>query len=145
VHSSLSRLDWLAWRTPFLFFTGKGGVGKTTVASAAAVALGEAGRRVMVVSTDPASNLADVFGVAVGPAATAVPAARGVSVMNLDPDAAAAAYRERVIAPYRGVVSEDEIGRSRSSWRGSARSRWPPLISSRSCSSSPTSPAATTT
>jgi arsenite-transporting ATPase len=110
VHSSLSRLDWLAWRTPFLFFTGKGGVGKTTIASAAAVALGEAGRRVLVVSTDPASNLADVFGVAVGPAATAVPEARGVSVMNLDPDAAAAAYRERVIAPYRGVVSEDEIG-----------------------------------
>ena len=107
---SLNRLDWLSWSTPFLFFTGKGGVGKTTVASAAAVALGDAGRRVLVVSTDPASNLADVFGVAVGASVTTVPGAPGVSVMNLDPDAAAVAYRERVIGPYRGVVSEREIG-----------------------------------
>ena len=107
---SLSRLEWVSWRTPFLFFTGKGGVGKTTVASAAAVALGDAGRRVLVVSTDPASNLADVFDVAVGSAVTTVPGAPGVGVMNLDPDAAAAAYRERVIGPYRGVVSDREIG-----------------------------------
>ena len=107
---SLNRLDWLSWSTPFLFFTGKGGVGKTTVASAAAVALGDAGWRVLVVSTDPASNLADVFGVAVGASVTTVPGAPGVSVMNLDPDAAAVAYRERVIGPYRGVVSEREIG-----------------------------------
>ena len=106
---SLNRLDWWAWRTPFLFFTGKGGVGKTTVASTAAVALGDAGRRVLVVSTDPASNLADVFGVAVGADVTAVPGAPGVSVMNLDPDAAAAAFRERVIGPYRGAVSDQEI------------------------------------
>ena len=106
---SLNRLDWLSWSTPFLFFTGKGGVGKTTVASAAAVALGDAGRRVLVVSTDPASNLADVFGVAVGSAVTTVPGAPGVGVMNLDPDAAAAAYRERVTGPYRGVVPETEL------------------------------------
>ncbi len=109
VPSSLSRLDWLSWPTPFLFFTGKGGVGKTTVASTAAVVLGDTGQRVLVVSTDPASNLADVFGVAVGATVTAVPGVPGVSVMNLDPDAAAAAYRERVIGPYRGVVSEPEI------------------------------------
>ena len=107
---ALNRLDWLLCSTPFLFFTGKGGVGKTTVASAAAVALGDAWRRVLVVSTDPASNLADVFGVAVGSAVTTVPGAPGVSVMGLDPDAAAAAYRERVIGPYRGVVSKQEIG-----------------------------------
>ena len=106
---SLDRLEWVSWSTPFLFFTGKGGVGKTTVASATAVALGDAGRRVLVVSTDPASNLADVFGVAVGSTVMTVPGARGVSVMNLDPDAAAAAYRERVIGPYRGVVSDREI------------------------------------
>ena len=53
----LPALEWGAWRTPFVFFTGKGGVGKTTVASAVAVALADAGRRVLVVSTDPASNL----------------------------------------------------------------------------------------
>jgi arsenite-transporting ATPase len=92
-----------------VFFTGKGGVGKTTVASAVAVALGDAGRRVLIVSTDPASNLADVFGVVVGSVRSAVPGVPGVEVMNLDPDAAAAAYRERVIGPYRGVVSEREL------------------------------------
>ena len=107
--SSLSPLEWASWATPFVFFTGKGGVGKTTVASAVAVALGDTGRRVLVVSTDPASNLADVFGVAVGPERSAVPGVPGVEVMNLDPDAAAAAYRERVIGPYRGVASEREL------------------------------------
>src|ERR1019366_7072360 len=107
--SGLPALDWGWWRTPFVFFTGKGGVGKTTVASAVAVVLGDAGRRVLVVSTDPASNLGDVFGTAVGPACSAVPGVPGVEVMNLDPDVAAAAYRERVIGPYRGVVSEQEL------------------------------------
>ena len=104
-----SPLQWASWGTRFVFFTGKGGVGKTTVASAVAVALGDAGRRVLIVSTDPASNLADVFGVVVGPVRSAVPGVAGVEVMNLDPDAAAAAYRERVIGPYRGVVSEREL------------------------------------
>ena len=104
-----SALEWVSWGTPFVFFTGKGGVGKTTVASAVAVALGDAGRRVLVVSTDPASNLADVFGTAVGPLRSAVPGVPGVEVMNLDPDVAAATYRERVIGPYRGVVSEQEL------------------------------------
>ena len=105
----LSPLEWSSWRTPFVFFTGKGGVGKTTVASAVAVALGDQGRRVLVVSTDPASNLADVFGAGVGPVPSAVPGVPGLEVMNLDPDAAATAYRERVIGPYRGVVSEQEL------------------------------------
>ena len=104
-----SALEWASWRTPFVFFTGKGGVGKTTVASAVAVALGDAGRRVLLVSTDPASNLGDVFGTAVGPARSAVPGVPGLEVMNLDPEVAAAAYRERVIGPYRGVVSEQEL------------------------------------
>jgi arsenite/tail-anchored protein-transporting ATPase len=105
----LAVLDWVSWRTVFLFFTGKGGVGKTTVASAAAVALADAGRRVLVVSTDPASNLGDVFGVGVGAAIGPVPGVPGLEVMNLDPDAAAAAYRERVIGPYRGVVPAEEL------------------------------------
>lgn len=92
------------WSTPFLFFTGKGGVGKTTVASAIAVRLAEAGRKVLVVSTDPASNLDDVFEMTAGPTATPVPTVPGLSLMNLDPEASAAAYRERVVGPYRGVL-----------------------------------------
>ena len=100
---------WDAPTTPFAFYTGKGGVGKTTIAAATAVALADAGRLVLLVSTDPASNLDDVFGVAVGPTPRPIPGVAGLEVMNLDPDAAAAAYRERVIGPYRGVVSAEEV------------------------------------
>ncbi len=46
-----------------LLFTGKGGVGKTTLAAATAVALAAAGRKTLVVSTDPAHSLGDAFGV----------------------------------------------------------------------------------
>ncbi|MFP5355248.1 MAG: arsenical pump-driving ATPase [Gemmatimonadota bacterium] len=90
--------------TPFLFFTGKGGVGKTSVACATAVQLAEAGRRTLVVSTDPASNLDDVFAIAAGTSPTPVPGVDRLSIMNLDPEAAAAAYRERMVAPFRGVL-----------------------------------------
>jgi arsenite/tail-anchored protein-transporting ATPase len=105
----ITQLDWRDWRTPFVFFTGKGGVGKTTIASAAAVALADAGQRVLLVSTDPASNLADVLGTAVAPEPQPVPGVARLEVMNLDPDAAAFAYRERAIAPYRGVIAEGEL------------------------------------
>ncbi|MFI6466183.1 arsenical pump-driving ATPase [Streptomyces sp. NPDC050538] len=106
---ALSALDWASWRTPFVFFTGKGGVGKTTVAGASAVALADDGRRVLLVSTDPASNLADLLGTAVGPEPGAVPGVSGLAVMNLDPEEAAAGYRERVLRPYRGVVTAEEL------------------------------------
>ena len=68
----LVELDWRAWRTRFVLFTGKGGVGKTTIAAATAVALADAGRRVLLVSTDPASNLTDVFQMATGEHPTSV-------------------------------------------------------------------------
>ena len=92
--------------TRYLFFTGKGGVGKTSCASATAIALADAGRRVLIVSTDPASNLAEVFamGDVTGSAPTAVPGVDGLDVVNIDPSAAAAEYRERVVGPYRGVL-----------------------------------------
>ena len=105
----LPPLAWDAWRTPFVFFTGKGGVGKTTVAATSAVALADGGRKVLLVSTDPASNLDDVLGMTVGPTAAPVAGVPGLEAMNLDPDAAAAAYRQRVIEPYRGVVSAEEL------------------------------------
>ncbi len=95
--------------TRFLFFTGKGGVGKTSHACATAVALADAGRRVLLVSTDPASNLAEVLGAEVGTEPREVPGATGLWAMNIDPEAAAAAYRERAVGPVRGLLPEDAI------------------------------------
>jgi arsenite-transporting ATPase len=99
----------LAGLPRFVFFTGKGGVGKTSVASAAAVALADRGERVLLVSTDPASNLDEVLGTALGPAPRPVSGVAGLEAMNLDPVVAAAAYRERVVGPYRGVLPESAV------------------------------------
>jgi arsenite-transporting ATPase len=93
----------------FVFFTGKGGVGKTSVASAVAVALAGRGTRVLLVSTDPASNLDEVLGTRLGPGSRPVPGVAGLAAANLDPLAAAAAYRERVVGPYRGVLPASAV------------------------------------
>ncbi|KAB2967168.1 arsenical pump-driving ATPase [Zoogloea sp.] len=90
--------------TRFLFFTGKGGVGKTSLSCATGLLLAEAGKRVLIVSTDPASNLDEVLGVSLNQAPTAVPGAEGLSALNIDPEAAARAYRERMVGPYRGIL-----------------------------------------
>jgi arsenite-transporting ATPase len=97
-------MEFLDRATRNLFFTGKGGVGKTSLASAAAVALADRGRRVLLVSTDPASNLDEVFGLTLGVKPTPVPAVPNLFALNLDPEEAARAYRERVVGPYRGVL-----------------------------------------
>ena len=81
----------------FLFFTGKGGVGKTSLACACALALADKGLRVLLVSTDPASNLDEMLGAALSDLPSSVPEAPGLDAMNIDPDAAAEAYRLRVI------------------------------------------------
>ena len=90
--------------TRFLFFTGKGGVGKTSLACATALSLSDAGRRVLLVSTDPASNLDEVLGTDLGQRATAVPGTPSLVAWNIDPEEAARAYREKIIAPLRGVL-----------------------------------------
>src|SRR5512144_1381948 len=92
-----------------LFFTGKGGVGKTSVAGATAVGLADRGQRVLLVSTDPASNLDEVFGVELAGRPTPVPGVPGLCAMNIDPEAAAHAYRERMVGPYRGVLPDAAV------------------------------------
>jgi len=104
-----SLADLLHCATRIVFFTGKGGVGKTTLSSATAVALAGRGKRVLLVSTDPASNLDEVLGVQLSSQRTAVPDAPGLWALNIDPEAAARTYRERVVGPYRGVLPEAAI------------------------------------
>lgn len=95
--------------TKYLFFTGKGGVGKTSIACATAVSLADSGKRVLLISTDPASNLQDVFSMKLTNKGTPIPDVPNLVVANLDPIQAAAEYRESVIAPYRGKLPESVI------------------------------------
>ncbi|MGK5093638.1 arsenical pump-driving ATPase [Deltaproteobacteria bacterium TL4] len=90
--------------TRILFFTGKGGVGKTSSACATAIGLADAGKQVLLISTDPASNLDEVLGVELTSKPKAVPRMPGLFALNIDPEQAAHAYRERIIAPYRGLL-----------------------------------------
>ncbi|MGA2831233.1 MAG: ArsA-related P-loop ATPase, partial [Streptosporangiaceae bacterium] len=93
----------------FLFFTGKGGAGKTSVACAAALQLAGRGRRVLLVSTDPASNAGQVLGVTIGSTITPVDRVPGLSALEINPGQAAEAYRERIIAPVRGLLPGKEL------------------------------------
>ena len=95
--------------TRFLFFTGKGGVGKTSHASAIAIALADASRDVLLVSTDPASNLSEVLGTEIREEPTPVAGVPGLFALNIDPEAAAAAHRERAVAPMRGILADAAI------------------------------------
>lgn len=95
--------------TQYLFYTGKGGVGKTSTACATAVSLADAGKKVLLISTDPASNLQDVFSMELDNKGVAIPEVPGLVVANLNPIEAAAEYRESVIAPYRGKLPDAVI------------------------------------
>lgn len=97
--------------TRYLFFTGKGGVGKTSLSCATAVALADRGKRVLLVSTDPASNLDQVLGTSIGLLPTSVAGVRSLSAIDIDPEAAADEYRHRAIDPFRGVLPDDAIGK----------------------------------
>lgn len=95
--------------TKYIFFTGKGGVGKTSAACALAVALADMGKSVLLVSTDPASNLQDVFEMDINGTGTPVASVPGLLVANLDPIQSAAEYRESVVAPFRGQLPDEVI------------------------------------
>lgn len=97
VPNTMTRLQWLQAPTRFLFFTGKGGVGKTSLSTATAIALADTGKKVLLVSTDAASNLDEMLGVPLSNQPVAVPGVPGLSLINIDPDEAARAYRQRVI------------------------------------------------
>ncbi len=112
-------MDYPKQPTRNLFFTGKGGVGKTSLACAAAVVLARRGLRVLLVSTDPASNLDEVLGVRIGAEPTQVPGAEGLRALNLDPVAAAARYRERMVGPYRGLLPPAAIASMEEQFSGS--------------------------
>ena len=92
----------------YLFFTGKGGVGKTSLSTAAALALADRGLRVLLVSTDAASNLDEMLGIALRNTPVAVPGAPGLSVLNIDPDTAAESYRQRVLGQMEGSATDAE-------------------------------------
>ena len=89
---------------PYLFFTGKGGVGKTSLACATAVQLADGGRRVLLVSTDPASNVGQVFGVTIGNTVTPIDSVPGLSALEIDPEQDVEQYRERIVGPVRDVL-----------------------------------------
>ena len=99
-------MKFLAQLPRYLFFTGKGGVGKTSIACATAVQLAREGKRVLLVSTDPASNVGQVFDLVIGNKIVEVTAVPGLAALEIDPQAAAQAYRDRIVGPVRGVLPE---------------------------------------
>jgi len=93
----------------FVFFTGKGGVGKTSLACATALSLADRGKKTLLVSTDPASNVGQVFEIGIGNRITPIPQVSGLDAIEIDPQKAAAQYRERIVGPMRGVLPEKAL------------------------------------
>ncbi len=111
-------MGFLSKPTRHLFFTGKGGVGKTSLSTAAALTLADAGKKVLLVSTDAASNLDEMLGIELRNTPTPVPGAPGLSVLNIDPDTAAESYRQRVLAQMGAGASEAELSTVREQLSG---------------------------
>lgn len=94
---------------PYLFFTGKGGVGKTSISCATAIRLAEQGKRVLLVSTDPASNVGQVFGQTIGNTIQPIASVPGLSALEIDPQAAAQQYRARIVDPIKGILPDNVV------------------------------------
>lgn len=101
-------MNWLEHPPCFLFFTGKGGVGKTSISTATAIALADAGQRILLVSTDAASNLDEMLGVTLSNTPVPVPGVPGLELVNIDPDVAADHYRSRVLAQMPNATAEEQ-------------------------------------
>ena len=112
------RLSLLDQPTKYLFFTGKGGVGKTSVSTAVSIALADAGKKVLLVSTDAASNLDEMLDITLSNQPVAVPGVPGLQVLNIDPDAAAANYRTRVVEQMGPQASDQDIATVREQLSG---------------------------
>jgi arsenite/tail-anchored protein-transporting ATPase len=111
-------IGFLDQATRHLFFTGKGGVGKTSLSTAVALSLADAGKKVLLVSTDAASNLDEMLGIELRNSPTPVPGAPGLSVLNIDPDTAAESYRQRVLAQMGAGASDTELSTVREQLSG---------------------------
>ena len=112
-------MQFLETPTRNLFFTGKGGVGKTSMACATAIEMADRGLRVLLVSTDPASNLDEVLGVQLRNDPTPIESVANLFAMNIDPAAAAQEYRERMVGPYRGVLPDAAVRSMEEQFSGS--------------------------
>jgi arsenite-transporting ATPase len=104
--------------TPYIFFTGKGGVGKTSLASATAVKLADEGKSVLLISTDPASNLKEVLETRITEKITPVNGLKNLHAVNIDPELSAEEYRNRVTSPMEGILPEEEINKIREELSG---------------------------
>lgn len=112
-------MQFLNQPTRNLFFTGKGGVGKTSMACASAVQLADRGLRVLLASTDPASNLDEVLGTPLASTPTPIELVPNLFAMNLDPEAAVHEYRERMVGPYRGALPDTAVASMEEQFSGS--------------------------
>lgn len=96
-------------QTKFYFFSGKGGAGKTTMAASSAIYYANQGKKTLIITTDPASNLADVYEQPIGHQITPIKGIKNLSAMELDPDKATAEYREKTLSPLRGLIPESSF------------------------------------
>lgn len=103
----------------YMFFTGKGGVGKTSLSSSLAINLADTEKSVLLVSTDPASNLQDIFKTTIGNKPQSVKQVPNLYIINLDPEQAAKEYRESVLSSYRGLLPDSAIANMEEQLSGS--------------------------